>query len=900
MANCLQEQSRAAIRGKADFQGEQSMKFLSWRRQRREEELEEEIQSHLQMAICDRMERGESADEAASAARREFGNVGLIKETTRGMWGWTKARLLLDDMRHGLRILRKSPGWTAVMCAVLALGIGLTTAIFSLAHGILLRALPYPDPERLVAISITNTVAAAAGYTRISVNAATWMEWRAQSELLEDIAITKLPTNFNLTGDGRPESVHGSLASWNLLRALGVQPMLGRSFTEEEALQNAKVAVLSYGFWDRRFARDPAIVGRKILLNDESFEVIGVMPPNFRYPTSGLDFLAPLLIPPEEIRTFGHFYYKAVGRLKAGVNLQQAQAELSAISERLAEQRRGGPGAGRDGAWVESMIDSYVGQFRTTLYVLLAAVGCLLLICCVNLGGLLMVRANARTREFAVRAALGASAARLRLQTLAEALPLSLAGAGAGALLAWLLLKVLVKRLPLQLPGLETIGLHGPALVFSLALSVLVTLLAGMLPARLASRVRLAVTMQQDSRTAPGGGPVRNALVAAQIAVTLALVFAGGLLAASLVAVLRVNPGFSPQGVLTMGVQAPRAKYPTESQIANYYQRLAARVKTIPGVIEAGVSSLPPFGRGYPGGPVEFEGRPDRTSSGEFCSVTPGYFSAMGVPLIRGRDFSEHDKEGAPPVAIIDEQLARSVFGDEDPLGRRIRFGVITDKTPWIEIVGVAGHIRSMNLETDIRMQVYWPKAQLRPELQRSQERGTLVVKTAGRPESFTSAVAQQIQRENPDQPVYDVRSMQDWLDQSLQSRNLLTGLVGLFSGSALLLACLGLYGVVSYGAGLRLREFAIRTALGAQAGDIRRIVLAHALRLWIWGSAVGMVLAWMAGRALKTQLYGVGSADVVTLAAAPALLLVTALLAGLGPTRRAGRVDPAVTLRSD
>jgi predicted permease len=875
------------------------MKFPLWRR-RREEELEEEIQSHLQMAIRDRMERGESAEEAELAARREFGNVGLIKETTRGMWGWAEARLLFDDMRYGLRMLRKTPGWTTVMCAVLALGIGLTTAIFSLTYGILLRALPYHDPERIVALYLTNTVAAAAGFPRFNVNAVNWIEWREQSRLFEDIALARVATNFNLTGDGPPERVLGARASWNLPRTLGVQPLLGRAFTEEETLRDAKIVVLSHGFWDRRFARDPAVVGRKILLNDESFEVIGVMPPEFRYPTRDFDLLAPLFIQPDEIRTWGHFYYRAVGRLKPGVSARQAQAEMSAITERLAEQRPRGPGAGKDGAWVESLLDSYVGQFRTTLYILLASVGCLLLICLINLGGLLIVRANARTREFAVRAALGASAARLRRQTLAETLPLSSAGAVSGALLAWILLNVLVKRLPPQLPGLETIGLHAPALAFALAISVLVTLIAGMLPARLASRARLAETMRQDSRTVAGGGAIRNALVAAQIAVTLALVFAGGLLTASLVAVMQVNPGFSPQNALTINLPTSRAKYTTEPQVADYYHRLAARVKTIPGVIEAGVASRLPFSGGYPSGPVVFEGKPDGTANGEFCSVTPGYFSAMGIPLIRGRDFSEHDKEGAAPVAIIDEQLARKVFGNEDPLGKRIRFAVITDRTPWIEIVGVVGHIRSVSLETDPRLQVYWPKAQLRSETQRTLESGTLVVRTVGRPESFTSAVVEQIQRENPDQPVYDVRSMQDRLDQSLQSRNVMTGMVALFGVSALLLACLGLYGVVSYGAGLRLREFAIRAALGAQANDIRRIVLTHALRLWIFGSVIGLVLAWMAGRAVKTQLYGVGSADAVTLAIAPALLLVTSLLAGLGPARRAGRVDPAVTLRSE
>ena len=400
------------------------------------------------------------------------------------------------------------------------------------------------------------------------------------------------------------------------------------------------------------------------------------------------------------------------------------QAETSAITEQLTAQRPRDKGT-QDGTWVESLLDSNVGQFRTTLHVLLAAVGCLLLIGCINLGGLLIVRASARRHEFAIRAALGASKGRLRVQTLAEVLPLSLVGAGAGVLLAWALLKVLVRLLPPNLPGLETIGLHWPVLAFALALSVLVVLLAGMLPARLAARVRLTEAIQQGSRTVAGGGGLRNALVAAQIAVTLALVFAGGLLARSLVAVLQVNPGFAPNGVLTMQVQAARAQYPMEAEVADYYHRLATRVKTIPGVLEAGAISRLPFFSGTPSGPAVFESKPDTSIQVEFTSTTPGYFAAMGIPLRSGRDFSEHDKETTQPVAIIDDQLARKVFGNESPLGKRLKFGVMTDKTPWIEIVGVAGHIRSGSLETDPRLQLYWPKAQPRPEAQRSQEHGT-------------------------------------------------------------------------------------------------------------------------------------------------------------------------------
>jgi len=870
------------------------MKLPVWRR-RCEEELEEEIQSHLQMAIRDRMERGESAEAAELAARREFGNVGLIKETTRGMWGWAEARLFFDDMRYGFRMLRKTPGWTAVMCAVLSLGIGLTTAVFSLAYGVLLRSLPYPDPERIVALNNNSSFALARGLRRVGVSSADWIDWRAQSKSFEEIALIRQGVNFNLTGGGPPERAQGARVSWNLPQVLGVRPMLGRMFTEEEASRDAKVAVLSYGFWDRRFARDPAIVGRKVQLNGETFDVIGVMPPNFQYPVRGVELLAPLFISPDEIESRMDFQSSSIGRLKYGVSLWQAQEEMSAIMRRLAEQYS--PNRQR-GVLVEPALESVAEQFRKTLYLLLTAVGCLLLIVCVNLGGLLIARASARTGEFTIRAALGAGAARLRRQALAETLPLSAAGGVGGMSLAWGLLRVLEQWLPPQLRGLEPIGLNGPAMALALALSALVVLLAGMLPARMASRIQLATTMRQDSRA--GAGAIRNALVVAQVAVTLALVFAGGLLARSLVAVMRVNPGFSPEGVLTLSLQVTQAKYPSHPQVVDYYHRLAARVKTIPGVIEAAMVNTLPFSRGVHGG-AQFEGKTvDEQVPASFSSVTPGYFSAMGIPLVRGRDFTEHDKASLPYVGIIDEQLAREAFGGANPLGKRFRFGVITDSTPWVEIVGVVGHIKAWSLETDPHPQVYWLGSRPRPEAAMTLYRSTLVIRTVGRPELYTSDVVEQIHKEDPDQPVYDVRSMQDWIDRSLLSRNLMTGLVTLFGGSSLLLSCLGLYGVVSYGAGLRLREFAIRTALGARANDIRRIVFANALRLWIWGAGVGLVLAWMAGRALKTQLYGVGSADAIALTVAPALLLVTALLAGLGPARRAGRVDPAVTLRSD
>ncbi len=869
--------------------------FQRWRQRESEErDLDEELKAHLAIEARRRAESGEAPADAAFAARRAFGTIARIREETRETWGWTSVERFFDDMRYGLRMLRKSPGWTAVMGATLALGIGLTAAIFSLVYSILLHPFPYPAPDRLVALWSTSSAAATANLARFQVGSANWIDWRAQSKLFEDIALTRAVSSFNLTGDGPPERLQGGRTSWNLPDVLGIQPLLGRRFTEDETLRDAKVAVLSYGFWERRFGRDAAIVGRNIQLNGEAYQVIGVMAPDFRYPGQDFELWTPLFLPRSEIQSRFVFNCRSIGRLKPGVTVQQAQAEMSAIMRRLADQY---PATNHDlGALVEPLLDNAVGQFRTILYVLVAAVGCLLLIGCINLGGLLIARASARTREITVRGALGASAARLRSQMLAEVLPLSALGGGGGVLLAWLVLKASVPWLPPQLPGLKSIGLHGPVLAAALLLSVLVVVLAGMLPARLASRVQLAGTMQLDSRTVAGGSGIRDTLVAAQIAVTLVLIFAGGLLVRSLAVLLKVNPGFSTQGVLTMHLAVTRGQYPTDSQVADYYRGLAARVRAIPGVIDAGVVNLLPFSANNQVNPVEFEGRLEGGWVGaDWRSVTPGYFSTMGIPLLRGRDFSERDKDGAPLVGIIDEQLALRVFGNEDPLGRRCRFATGAHSfSPWIEIVGVAGHIRNDSLETDPRPQAYWPEAQ------QAQDRGALVVKTTGYPEFFTSAVVEQIHRENPEQPVYDVRSMEAWLDRSLQSRRLMTGVVVVFGGASLLLACMGLYGVVSYGARLRLREFGIRMALGAQPQDVRRLVLAHAGRLAMWGSLIGLGLAWPVGRALRGLLYGVRSADTIALATAPCLLLAVAFLAGIVPARRAGRVDPTVTLRGE
>jgi predicted permease len=864
-----------------------------WRRREREDaELAEELRAHLAIDASERMESGEGAEEARQAAHRDFGNVTQIYEDTRETWGWPAFERFLEDARFGLRLLLKTPGWTAIIACTLAMGIGLSTAIFSVVYGVLLEPLPYPGSGRIVALWPS---APKHGYPRFSVSAALWLHWRERSKLFGEIALTRPLANYNLTGDGPPERLEGARTSANLAEVLGAQPLAGRFFSEEERRRDARVALLSYALWQRRFGGDLRVLGRKIELSGEPYEVIGIMPPYFRYPTAAFEIWTPLYIPPDEIRDGINNQYMSVGRLKSGVSVPQAQAEMSAIMQHLAEEYPAGYRAADEtvGVLVEPLVLSDAFQIRSALYVLLAAVGCLLLIGCMNLGVLLIARAAARNREMAMRAALGASAARLRRQIIAEVLPLGVAGATGGIQLAFGMLSVILRFLPAGTPRVQNIGLHLPVLAFAAGISLLVVFLAALLPARISSQATLAHDLQQSSRTVAGGGMARNALVGAQVAVTIVLLIAGALFVRSLAAVLRVNPGFSTQSVLTMHLVVARAKYESDAQVAEYYRQLLARVQSIPGVMAAGIVNRLPLSGIAQTAPVEFEGIPGGFDA-DTRSATPGYFEALRIPLENGRLFAETDRAGSPAVGIIDERIAHKAFGSSDPIGRHFRFVVGSVRGPWTEIVGVVGHILNDSPELDYRPQVYWP------ESQRTQDRGALVARTTGHAESFTPAIVEQIHKEDPDQPVYDIRTMDQWLEQTVQSRKLMTGLVVLFGSASLLLACLGLYGVVSYTAGLRLREFGIRMALGATGGNVRLLVLGHAGKLALLGAGIGLALALPASRALRSLLFGISSRDAVSWIAVPVLLILVALVAGLGPAARAGRTDPAVTLRAE
>lgn len=864
-----------------------------WRRRNQEEiELDEELRSHLAIEVQERIAAGEDPAESERAARRAFGNLTQIQEEARETWGLAGIQRFLEDTRFGVRMLGRTPAWTGVICATLALGIGLSTAIFSVVYGVLLQPLPYPHQEQLVALAPTWTKGPNG---RFNVNAALWLEWRSGLKQLQDVGLTRPIANFNLTGDGAPERLQGARTSYNVPSVLGVSPMLGRVFTEEEQLADAKLAILSHGFWQRRFGGDPGVVGRKIQLNGQPFEIIGVMPPAYRYPNKDFELWTPLFIPPDEIRADMNYQYRAVGRLKPGVRVEQAQAELDALMHKLAIANplsfKGDQA--ELGAVLEPLADSDVLQVRGTLYVLLAAVGCLLLIGAMNLGVLLIARASARSREIAVRVALGASGGRLRRQLLAEVLPLAAAGIAGGILLAVWLLRLLIPYLPSDTPRLESIGLHGPVLAFAIGVALLVVLSAGLLPARMAARESPSAGLRLNTRSVAGGARSRNILVVAQVAVTVVLLFGGALFLRSFSELLRVQPGFSAEQVLTLHLAVTRARFPEDEQVSDYYNRLIQRVMSVPGVTAAGlVNRLPMSGTAQTGG-IEFEGRQERYTA-DWRSATPGYFEAMRIPLLQGRLLQDSDRPRSAAVGLIDEKLARTVFGAGNPVGKRFRIGSPSFKGPWAEIVGVVGHIRNDSPEKDERSQVYWP------ESQRTQDRAALAVRTSGRPESLAQAVIEQIHRENPEQPVYDVRTMDEWVQRVMKGRSVMTGLVSLFGFASLFLACLGLYGVVSYTADLRLREFGIRMALGADGRHVRGIVLRHAGKLAAGGAALGLLLAWPAGRALQSLLFGVSSGDLVSWVLAPAVLILVALLSGLGPARRASRTDPAVTLRAE
>ncbi|HEY6938339.1 MAG TPA: ABC transporter permease [Terriglobales bacterium] len=806
---------------------------------------------------------------------------------------------LLQDVRYGIRMLRKSPGFTSVALLVLTVGIGANVAIFSVVNTVLLRPLPYHDPARLVMLweSLPGI-----GYGQLGTSSGEYLDYRDRNRVFSGIAGYKNDT-ANLTGSGQPERIHLTQATANLFSVLGVQPSIGRTYTAEEDRPGAgKVAVLSYGLWKRRYGGDRNILGRAVDLDGQPYTVIGVMPASFQFPFSTLPYSeqAELWVPvaftrdeiTDRVREFGTF---TVGRLKPGVSLQQAQEDVTRVAAEFQKQY---PQVYSGNIYVKPAVRSLaadiVGNVRPMLLVLLGAVGFVLLIACANLANLLLARATARAREMAVRAALGASQTRLLRQFLTESLLLAGAGGALGLFAAFWLVRLLVAFGPEQVPRLHDVTIDPAVLAFAVAVSVLTGILFGIAPAWRASGGELQPALKEATARAGASRKklrLRNGLVVLETACSLLLLVGAGLLVNSFIRVLRVPPGFNPNGVLIARTQFDDTRYPKAEFCGVAEREIIARLRRLPGVESAGfVTNLPladPRGIGF-----RIEGGPaNEFHNADNALVSEGYFQAMGIPLLRGRGFREQDTASTPLVAVINQTLARTYFSGADPVGKRLLWG---DRAPFT-IVGIAGDVKFSALDADVAPMIYMSNFQVSSGVSRH---AVFVVRTAGDPASLASTASRTIWSVDKDLPVFGVTTMNEVLAASVAQRRFSMSLLGGFAVLALLMAAIGLYGVLSYSVSQRMHEMGLRMALGANARDLMRLVVGQGIRVVLAGVIAGLLASFAATRLLAGMLFGVSPLDPFTFATVAGVLVAAALLASFVPARRATRVDPMVARR--
>ena len=870
--------------------------FRIGRRQRALDGLDDDIRDHIEREFTENIDAGLSDEEARRRAFLKFGNVGLAKDATRRVWvsGWFDAALqTAREVTVGFRLFRHAPGFAIPGVLVVALGIGATTAISSVVYGVMLRPLPYPEPERLVAL--WSRTPASAG--RLKINPADQRDLQHSNGVFEDVALANAPQNFNLIGGGPPERLVAARFSSNWLSVLRIHPRLGRGFTpSDEQAGKDRVVLLSDALWRRRFGGDPSIVGRTINLSGAPYEVVGVMDANFQFPDREHQLWIPLRINPRllsrQVAAYDHF---AIARLKPGVGLDQAQREVDALAGRLDADY---PNTNR-GVRLEvlPMLEESVSAVRPALYLLLAAVATLLLIACLNLASLVATRTAGRTPEFAVRLALGASHGRLTLQALAELVPILVMGGVLGVIAAQLAIAMFIPFAPAALPRADSIRISAPVLLFSLAVVALTGLVAGLLPARQgwhaaapaeALGVRSATGSRQHVR-------MRRALVVAQIALTLPLLLGATVLARSFATMIAVDPGFRTDNVLALQMAIPRTKYRTDPEIAAFYARILDRLRALPGVASAGMVNRLPLAGGDLAMPVSFDGVEGGSTMIQSRSATPDYFTTLGIPLRAGRMFSERDSDTAPLVGIIDERLAAALWPKEYAIGKRFQVS-FPGQTPMSgEVIGVVGNVRHRRLEaleTVEDRQMYFNYRQF------TDGRIALVVRSQSNVRAIAPAIAQTVHSLDPEQPVYDVRTMDDVLARSAAERWFSMTMIATFAASALLLAAVGLYGVMAYGVTQRSREFGLRIALGAAPARIAGQVLGQALLLTGTGAAIGLTGATVLTKGMKSLLNGVTPLDPLSVASAAVALLVVAIVASYLPARRAALSPPAEMLR--
>jgi putative ABC transport system permease protein len=852
----------------------------------------DELRFHLDRQIQANLNAGMSRDEATRAAHLMVGSLEVIREESRAARPGALLHQLTRDLLFGLRLLRRAPGLAAISALVVALGIGTTTAIFSVVYGVMLRPLQYGEPEQLVAIWTHLPDEAGA---RPRVNAADYRDWRDRTSVFEGAALGNAPQNFNLIGSGEPERVLAGRLSAGLLPVLRVVPALGRGFTAgEERIGGDRVVILGNALWRRRFAADPAILGRTINLSGTQYEVIGVMGPDFQFPGREHQLWIPLTIDPRELtRQVASYNQMAIARLRPGVRMEQAQRELDAIAAQLAADH---PATNRGVRFeVRSLLEESVGPVRQGLYLMLAAVSCLLLIACFNLAGLLGTRAAGRKREYTVRVALGASRGRLALQAMAEIAPVLVLGGATGIAGARYAVAAFVPMAPAALPRVDGIGINAPVLVFSAIVLLLTGIIAGLLPVAHAWRANVptAAKGMRSSTASRDELRARNALVIAQLALTLPLLVGATALVRTFAAVMRVDPGFHAENILTLHMAIPRTKYRNDQQIAAFYHRLLDRVGAVPGVASAAmINRLPLSGNDMA---LRFEledvAGPQLL---QFRSATPDYFRTMAIPLRAGRGLTEQDTASAPMVAVIDDRSARTLWPGQDPLGKRYTVMLPGNQPAEGTIVGVVGAVRHGGLDRADERQIYFSYHQFTD--------GRIVLLVRGRADvrSLVPSVRAAIQTVDPEQPLYDVRTMEDVVARSTAERWLSMAIVTTFALSSLLLASVGLYGVMAHGVTERTREFGVRLALGASRREVLRQVLRRGSGLAVSGAALGLGGAIALVLVMRSLLFGVSSLDPLDFLAAAALLFAVTLAASYLPARRAASTDPVHALRAE
>jgi putative ABC transport system permease protein len=862
--------------------------------------INEEMRQHLDDEYAALRGRGLSHDAAMEALAGDVDAAASLRAR------WFDA--LTADVRYALRALRINPGFTAVVMLTLALGVGATTAIFTVVDAVMLKPYPYPDMERIMILR-----EAVRGGQELSVSWQNFQDWHDQNQVFEQFGVYR-PMVMNLTGGDQPERVVSTLVSSEVFKAVGMQPAIGRAFAADEDKPGApRIVVVSDRFWRSHFNADAAAVSRSVVLDGEPYTIVGVMPAEMRFPSRLTDVWLPLglFVPTFPAARGNHPGLTVVAKLKPAVNVDRAAGDMDAIARRLEQQY---PASNTDHTVsVQPYYEQIVANIRPALVTLSVAVLFVLMIGCANLANLVFARSDARQREIAIREALGASRWRIFQQLLTESVVMALGGGAAGVLLAWWAVTAFVASHPTAVPRIDQVAVDLRVLAFALIVSVATGIAFGIAPALRAASVDLLTSLKDGGRGAPAAGRrTRGALVVVEVALALVLLVGAGLTIRSFAKLTSIDLGFDASHVVTVHASLPDTRYREVAQWTAFHRQLLQRVSALPGIEAAGLNSALPLAGMGAEAEVRYEGQPPPASLHEdgtpslFQAVSPDYFRAMGMPLVRGRAFTDRDTADGVRVAVVEEALVRKFFPDTDPIGKRIAFEFTGAHGPsampiWREIVGVVKHVRHYGLVRELpNLQVYAPVEQLPTWFANRRPTMTLFARTTLEPEEVIASVRAAVGQIDREIPIFGLQTMEQYVDQATEQSRLSMLLLTAFGLLALILAGLGIYGVLSYLIGRRTQEIGIRLALGATRGDVMRLVLGHGMRLVGAGIAIGAAIAWAATQALRSMLYGISPHDPATFAAIAALLAAVAFIASYLPGRRATCVDPVETLRAE